>query len=603
MLCKCSSVRRCSSVWHFFHYTQAINLCTLPGCRALKALAARSFLWSAAYERLFGTAPPSEWSEPTIKRLCRRSELRASRWLDADVEGHAAGFTGTCCCQLDDTKVVSGDGSAVRLWSHDTGRRIATLRGHTGRVTSVAFDDEFIISGCSQATVKLWSMDELKLSKTLRHHTGPISATVLLNGLPISGSKDGSVCVWDAAAPNTPLVVLEVGAPVQALELQEEKGHLLCASSSLGVYDLNTTQLLYNLTAPAGSSRFSSSSGSSSSSDLAPAAPLGVAVAHAESVGSTAVAAGVAGDALDDGLDADAYDGVLLQDDWFGDDSDSSSDDGDDDPALAAAAGGQGAAAHSSSDGKPFTSVSCYGNLVAAGRAGSVVLWDLRSQDAVGMLTPSSHDIHNGSNSPGIHSAPCVGVQLDDWKLVTGWTAGDAGGGASSSSGCWWRSSADVAGAADSWGATGHSLQLYDIRAAASFSSCETGSSSGGGSRAPWAAEAVMTLPVPNRITCFQFHKQNLLVGQEGADCCLVTFNPPGTNIATTAAAWGYAGSGSGSSRAAMGPGCYGVSPGANGNDDGVLNEGPGGRGKGKKKGGAKVPAKKQTRYPKRTTR
>ncbi len=44
------------------------------------------------------------------------------------------GFASTACLQIDDTKVVSGDGSAVRLWSHATGRRIATLPGHTGEV-------------------------------------------------------------------------------------------------------------------------------------------------------------------------------------------------------------------------------------------------------------------------------------------------------------------------------------------------------------------------------------------------------------------------------------------------------------------------------------
>jgi hypothetical protein len=48
------------------------------------------------------------------------------------VELKSVGFPGTWCCQMDDAKVLSGDGCCVRLWSHDTGRRIATLRGHTG---------------------------------------------------------------------------------------------------------------------------------------------------------------------------------------------------------------------------------------------------------------------------------------------------------------------------------------------------------------------------------------------------------------------------------------------------------------------------------------
>jgi hypothetical protein len=142
------------------------------------------------------------------------------------VEARAAGFNSTWCCQLDDSKVVSGDGCAVRLWAAESGRRIATLRGHGGRVTAVAFDDDVILSGCSQGTVKAWSMDELKLTKTLRHHTGPVAAALLLHGLPISAGKDGSVCLWDVAAPNSPLVVLEAGGAVHALGLLEERGAL-----------------------------------------------------------------------------------------------------------------------------------------------------------------------------------------------------------------------------------------------------------------------------------------------------------------------------------------------------------------------------------------
>lgn len=53
-----------------------------------------------------------------------------------------------------------------------------------------------------------------------------MSATLLLHGLPISGGKDGSVCLWDANAPNSPLVVLEAGGPVHALQLLQERGGL-----------------------------------------------------------------------------------------------------------------------------------------------------------------------------------------------------------------------------------------------------------------------------------------------------------------------------------------------------------------------------------------
>jgi hypothetical protein len=108
-----------------------------------------------------------------------------------------------------------------------------------------------------------------------------------------------------------------------------------------------------------------------------------------------------------------------------------------------------------------------------------------------------------------------------------------------------------------------------------------------------------------------QFHGQNLLVGQEGAECCLVSFQRPGSGTARAAAAWGYGGASSSNGYAACGSAgaaCFGMSPGSHAmygyDESGNADEaGGGGRGKGKKKGGAKVPAKKQTRYPKRATR
>jgi WD40 repeat protein len=131
--------------------------------------------------------------------VCHGASQPLYRWLEADVEARTVGFSGTWCCQLDESKVVSGDGCAVRLWAHESGRRIATLRGHSGRVTSVTFDDEVILSGCSQGVVKLWSMDELKLSKTLRHHTGVLTQLICLLKLQRELSRSlevGCMCAW-----------------------------------------------------------------------------------------------------------------------------------------------------------------------------------------------------------------------------------------------------------------------------------------------------------------------------------------------------------------------------------------------------------------------
>jgi len=47
---------------------------------------------------------------------------------------------------------------------------------HTaGRITSLAFNEEHIISGCTQAVVKVWEMNDLKAKRTLRGHEGAIT--------------------------------------------------------------------------------------------------------------------------------------------------------------------------------------------------------------------------------------------------------------------------------------------------------------------------------------------------------------------------------------------------------------------------------------------
>lgn len=446
-------------------------------------------------------------------------------------------------------------------------------------------------------------------------------------------------------------------------------GHLVTASGGLGVWDVNTAQLLHTLVAPAALTSSASS------------ASLAVAAFAAEPHDAAAAAAAAVGD----NADADAVDGVLLQDGWLLDD-----DDDDDQAAIAAALGsGAGSLSGGGGGGKPYTCVSCHGNLLAAGarastragaivvvrahacaadrhlcfkaletpagcavspllcslsdclllpllclfvalrrasvaaaagRAGGVVLFDLRSQEPVGAVRAG------GAGKP--HAAPCVGVQLDDWKLLTGFAAasgssngGSAGGGAAAA---WWQGGEGDAAAAGAAAGACHSLDLYDIRAVPSFSSCNA-SAAGAGGHGVWGGAPLLSLPLASRATCFQvraaavchscgsvanwpccccccclqFYGQHLLVGQEGTECCLLSFNPPGTFSSRAAAAWGFGGGGSGAACSGSASAVYGASPGASG---GHGDDAPGSSGK-KKKGGAKVPAKKQTRYPKRATR
>lgn len=481
------------------------DLCYLArASRNLRALAVNTpGLWALQYKDLNGEAAPDSWTTQAVRRACRRSELRAARWLQAAPARAPIGFASTTCVALDGSKAVSGDGSCVRVWSHDTGRRIATLPGHPGRLTSVAFDDDTLVSGCTGGVVRLWSMDELRCVRALRHHAGAVAAVALMHGVPISAGEEGEICLWDAgggAGPGAPILSLAADGPVAALDTCSPAGHLVSAGWEVDGWDMETAQRLFTLAAPRGGA----------------------------------------------GVDAGA------------------------------AAGGGG-----------FGCVSSGANLVAAGRAGEVVLWDVRSTRCVGTIGaaasargaaadapaaaeptkqgaggggPAAAADAHGEGGPGAAGgfapAPCVGVQLDDWKLVAGW--GPA-----------------------------RSLEVYDIR---SLSGSEPG--------ARWR-EPVMTLQAPARVTCFRFHEQTLIAGQEGAECAMWSFLPP-----------------SSLARGPTFPGAEG--DGGRGSDEGGCGSGPGrgGGGKGRRKergskkgekdgDGSKAPAmtKRERRYPKRRTR
>ncbi|KAJ9533809.1 hypothetical protein QJQ45_026901, partial [Haematococcus lacustris] len=208
--------------------------------RWLRQLALQASVWQQCHWHIWGEAPDTKLDSATVRRLCRRSELKAARWRDAWPQVSMTGPLGTSCLQMDDSKVVSADGCMIRLWSHTTGRRLATLKGHAGkcaglprtvwgprcrgRVTCLAFDEQLLVSGCSQAGLKVWSMDELKCSRSLRGHEGAITGVGILgHGMVVSGGEDGHIKVWDAASAGA-VLDLDCGQPCGALQVHPASG-------------------------------------------------------------------------------------------------------------------------------------------------------------------------------------------------------------------------------------------------------------------------------------------------------------------------------------------------------------------------------------------
>lgn len=183
-----------------------------------RAVGAR-LVWVQRHVTLFGSAPGAD--AQTLRRACRRSELRAARWLDAECNAAPLGGAAVCAA-LDDTKLALGERDCVRIYctqgaDEDIGRKLGTLRGHSSDVTCVASSDTLLLSGDAGGSLRLWAVDDFKPVRTLRGHAGSVADCLLLrDGPPVSASSDGTVKIWDANAPGA-IARLELDTAITSL--------------------------------------------------------------------------------------------------------------------------------------------------------------------------------------------------------------------------------------------------------------------------------------------------------------------------------------------------------------------------------------------------
>jgi WD40 repeat protein len=136
--------------------------------------------------------------------LCARLPRRGlqSAWEEPRLSGHSEPPLDVATSPDGRQALTASLDASLRLWSLDSAVSEATLKGHEGAATSVAYlgnRSTHAVSGGRDRTVRLWDLAQGRLIRTLEGHEETVSA---VDSSPdgtqvVSASWDGTLRLWD----------------------------------------------------------------------------------------------------------------------------------------------------------------------------------------------------------------------------------------------------------------------------------------------------------------------------------------------------------------------------------------------------------------------
>jgi eukaryotic-like serine/threonine-protein kinase len=142
------------------------------------------------------------WDATRLGEIEKTGSQKPIRTFPAHVPG--AGLN--VAFSPDGKRIAIGDTDyTVKIWDVETGKKLATLRGHSGDVYTVAFspdpDGRWVASAGEDSTVKVWDSQTGKLVRSFRGHTGLVNSLAFsLDGQRlVTGSRDRTVKFWDVS--------------------------------------------------------------------------------------------------------------------------------------------------------------------------------------------------------------------------------------------------------------------------------------------------------------------------------------------------------------------------------------------------------------------
>ena len=150
----------------------------------------------------------------------------------------------------DGTVATGAARRTVRLWNGGDGTALATLRGHSGEITSLAFDrsGRLLLSGSADRTARIWDVKSRKSLRTLVGHAfGITSVSFSPDGeLALTSSVDGDARLWSVKTGKTVhRLKFHVATVSQAAFSPDGRWVVTAGPTTAGIWQVRTGRLLY----------------------------------------------------------------------------------------------------------------------------------------------------------------------------------------------------------------------------------------------------------------------------------------------------------------------------------------------------------------------
>lgn len=121
--------------------------------------------------------------------------------------------------------------------SNSNSNPVMTFEGHTGNVTSIAFqvENKWMVSSSEDGTVKVWDVRSPSVQRSYKHHC-PVNEVVIHpnQGELISCDQDGNIKIWDLGENHcSHHLIPEDDVPINSLSVASD-GSMLVAGNNKG---------------------------------------------------------------------------------------------------------------------------------------------------------------------------------------------------------------------------------------------------------------------------------------------------------------------------------------------------------------------------------